>query len=259
MTRIDLNSDLGEGFGVYTLGDDEAMLAIVSSANVACGFHAGDPIVMARTIDSAARQGVGLGAHPSFLDLWGFGRRPILGERPADIEKHVIYQIGAMQALAHAAGCRLQHVKTHGSLGNMAAEDADLAMAVARAIRAVDRDLIFMVMPGLETERAGLALGLPVAREIYADRAYADNGNLVSRKLAGAVIHDADEAADRVLRMIGEQAILTADGGRIATRIDSVCVHGDTPGAIAMAATVRGRIEAAGLEIAPLARVVDAG
>jgi UPF0271 protein len=256
VTRIDLNSDLGESFGVYSLGDDDAMLTIVSSANVACGFHAGDPLVMADTVDKAARNGVGIGAHPSFLDLWGFGRRPILGERPSDVEKHVIYQIGALQAIAAAAGQRLQHVKTHGSLGNMAAEDEDLAMAVARAIRAVDKDLVFMVMPGLATEKAGEALGLRLAREVYADRAYAANGNLVSRKLPGAVLHDAGAAAERVLRMIEDQAIVTVEGTRIPVRIDSVCVHGDTPGSVAMARALRDRLEAAGIGIAPLGQIV---
>ncbi|GAB4067854.1 LamB/YcsF family protein [Ancylobacter sonchi] len=252
MTTIDLNSDMGEGFGVYTLGDDDAMLEIVTSANIACGFHAGDPLVMAKTLEAAKANDVGVGAHPSFLDLWGFGRRPIMGERPQDMEKHLIYQIGALQALAHAAGQKLQHVKTHGSLGNLANEDAALADAVARAIRAVDRDLIFIVMPGLETERAGEAAGLRIAREIYADRAYADNGNLVSRKLPGAVIHDADEAAERVLRMVEDGEIVTASGGRLKVRADTVCVHGDTHGAVEMARRIRGRLSAADIAIRPL-------
>ncbi|MFK8253240.1 LamB/YcsF family protein [Ancylobacter terrae] len=251
MSTIDLNSDMGEGFGVYTLGDDPAMLEIVTSANIACGFHAGDPLVMAQTLAAARANGVGVGAHPSFLDLWGFGRRPIMGERPADMEKHLIYQIGALQALAHAEGQKLQHVKTHGSLGNIANEDADLADAVARAIRAVDRDLIFIVMPGLETERAGLAAGLRVAREVYADRAYADNGNLVSRKLPGAVIHDAEAAATRVQRMVEDGEIVTASGSRLKVRPDTVCVHGDTHGAVEMARIIRNRLTTAGHALRP--------
>jgi UPF0271 protein len=255
-TRIDLNSDLGEGFGVYTLGDDAAMLEIISSANVACGFHAGDPMVMATTIEAAKARGVGVGAHPGFNDLWGFGRRPIQGERPADIEKQVIYQIGALQALAGAAGVRLRHVKAHGALANMATEDEDLALALARAVRAVDRDLVLMVMPGLETEKAGEALGLRIAREVYADRAYAETGDLLSRKLPGAVIHDAAVAAERVARMIAEGAIVTAGGRSIPVRIDSVCVHSDTPGAVAIARAVRDRLRADGLTIAPLDEVV---
>jgi 5-oxoprolinase (ATP-hydrolysing) subunit A len=256
MTKIDLNSDMGEGFGVYSLGDDAAMLELVTSANIACGFHAGDPLVMTTTLTEAKARGVAAGAHPSFLDLWGFGRRPIQGERPEDVEKHIIYQIGAIQALAQSAGMKLQHVKTHGSLGNMANDDEALADAVARAIRAVDRDLIFVVMPGLATERAGERAGLRMAREIYADRAYAENGNLLSRKLEGAVIHDAEQAAERVLRMVETQAVETVSGKRIKVDIDTVCVHGDTPGAVAMARRVRETLVSAGVELASMAEVL---
>jgi len=234
MNRIDLNCDMGEGLGVYSLGDDEAMLDVVTSANLACGFHAGDPLVMYRALSSARAKGVAAGAHPSFLDLWGFGRRPILGERPADVEKHVIYQIGAAQALA----------------------DDELADAVANAIGIVSRDLIFVVMPGLATERAALRAGLPLAREVYADRAYGPGGNLVSRKQAGSVIHDVDAAVARVLRMVEAQSIETQDGGAIRTRIDSVAVHGDTPGAVAMARRIRDALVQAGMELRPMAEVI---
>jgi UPF0271 protein len=252
MNTIDLNSDMGEGFGVYSLGDDEAMLEIVTSANIACGFHAGDPLVMARTLASAKTHGVSAGAHPSFFDLWGFGRRPILGERPGDIEKQIVYQVGAMQALAAAEGVPLTHVKTHGSLGNLANEDIELARAVARAIKAAARDAIFIVMPGLETERAGEEFGLRLAREIYADRAYADNGNLASRKLPGAVLHDAEEAAARVLSIVETGEVVSIGGRRIPIKADTVCVHGDTAGAVAMARTVRARLEGAGWAIRPM-------
>jgi len=256
MPIVDLNCDMGEGFGVYSIGNDAEMLEIVTSANIACGFHGGDPIIIHQTLTLAAANNVQAGAHPSLFDLWGFGRRPILGERPADIEKQVIYQIGALQALAHSIGTRLRHVKTHGSLGNMAAEDADLAEAVARAVRAVDPQLIFVALPGMETERAAERLRLRVAREIYADRAYADNGNLASRKLEGAVIHDPDLAASRVVQMIEDQAITTLSGRRIPVKIDSVCVHGDTPGAVAMARKVRAALVAQGCEIRPMAHIV---
>ncbi|WGD29845.1 LamB/YcsF family protein [Ancylobacter sp. WKF20] len=252
MTKIDLNCDMGEGFGVYSLGDDAAMLEIVTSANIACGFHAGDPLVMADTLAGAKARGVGCGAHPSFMDLWGFGRRPILGQSPADIEKQLIYQIGALQALAAAQGQRLTHVKTHGSLGNMANEDIDLARAVARAIRAVDRDFIFVVMPGLPTERAGEAAGLRLAREIYADRAYAANGNLASRKLPGAVLHDAEAAAARILAIVETGEVTALDGTRIKVRADTVCVHGDTADAVAMARAVKTRLIGAGYEVRPM-------
>lgn len=253
MKTIDLNCDMGEGFGVYSLGDDEAMLDIVTSANIACGFHAGDPLVMAKTLEAAKARGVGAGAHPSFLDLWGFGRRPILGQSAGEVEKQIIYQIGALQALAHAQGMRLGHIKTHGSLGNMANEDIELARAVARAIKAVDPDFIFVVMPGLPTERAGEEMGLRLAREIYADRAYADNGNLASRKLPGAVLHDAEEAATRVLRSVERGEVTSLGGKAIPVRIDSVCVHGDTAGAVAMARTIRARLEEAGYAVRSMA------
>lgn len=253
MKTIDLNCDMGEGFGVYSLGDDDAMLEIVTSANIACGFHAGDPLVMARTLAGAKARGVGAGAHPSFLDLWGFGRRPILGESPADVGKQIVYQIGALQALAHAEGFRLSHVKTHGSLGNMANEDIDLARAVAAAIKAVDPGLIFVVMPGLPTERAGEEAGLKLAREIYADRAYADNGNLASRKLPGAVLHDAEAAAERILRIVASGEITSIGGRRIPVRADTVCVHGDTPDAVAMARAVKARLAGAGFAVRPMA------
>lgn len=253
---IDLNSDMGEGWGVYRLGDDAAMLGVVTSANIACGFHAGDPLVMAATIAGAAAHGVGIGAHPSFLDPWGFGRRPMVGENPDDIEKLLIYQIGALAALAQAAGQTLSHVKTHGSLNNLANEDDGLATAVARAVKTVDRDLILVVMPGLASERAGERLGLRLAREVFADRAYTAAGTLVSRKRAGAVIHDAEAAAARVLRMVERQAVETEDGGTVPARIDTVCVHGDTPGAVAMATLVRARLEGAGVALAPLRDVL---
>jgi 5-oxoprolinase (ATP-hydrolysing) subunit A len=239
MRAIDINCDMGESFGVYELGDDAAMLEVVTSANIACGFHAGDPLVMHRTLEMAAKASVNVGAHPSFLDLWGFGRRPIFGESPDDIAKHVIYQIGAIKALAESIGLEIGHVKTHGSLGNLAAEDRAVADAVARAIASVDKRLIFVVMPAMATEAAAEGCGLPMMREIYADRAYADTGNLLPRKLPGAVINDPDIAERRVLRMISENAVICESGKRIPARIDSVCVHGDTPDAVAMARRLR--------------------
>jgi 5-oxoprolinase (ATP-hydrolysing) subunit A len=256
---VDLNSDLGEGFGVYTLGHDEDMLAIISSANIACGFHAGDPLVMAATLEAAAANGVAVGAHPGFFDLWGFGRRPIHGERPVDIGRQLIYQIGALQALAHSTGQQLQHVKVHGALSNLAATDHDLSVAIAEAVRSVDRDLVLVVMPGTETERAGEAADLPLAREVYADRAYDDTGNLVSRKIAGAVIHDAGEAAERVWRMLQDREIVSVGGRRIPVRIDTVCVHGDTMGAVEMARRIRDRLSSEGVAIKPFGRAMTAG
>ncbi|WP_413735980.1 LamB/YcsF family protein [Sodalis sp. RH21] len=255
---IDLNSDMGESFGAWNMGEDEKMLGIVTSANIACGFHAGDPDVMFATLEQAKINGVGAGAHPGFNDIQGFGRRQITGDSPAQIERQIIYQIGALKALADSIGHPLRHVKTHGALGNMAAEDAGLAMAVARAIYAVDRDLLMVVMPGMETEKAGEKMGLRLVREIYADRAYADNGNLVSRKLPGAVLHDPEQAATRIMRMLESQAIITLGGKRLKSRIDSICVHGDTPGAVAMAGRLRALLEKSGVTVAPMARVIDA-
>ena len=253
---IDLNSDMGESFGAWKMGEDEEMLKIVTSANIACGFHAGDPDVMCDTLQAAKTYGVGAGAHPSFLDIQGFGRRQILGETPAQIERQIIYQIGALKALAESLGFPLQHVKTHGAMGNMAAEDPELAMAVARAIYLVDPQLIMVVMPGMETERAAEKMGLRMVREIYADRAYTEAGTLVSRKLPGAVIHDPQQAATRVMQMIESQAILTLDGKKLPTRIDSICVHGDTPGAVEMARQLRTLLESNGLTLATMEKVI---
>jgi UPF0271 protein len=251
MAAVDLNSDMGEGFGPWKMGDDEAMLSIVSSANVACGWHAGDPLIMHRTAEIAKAKGVSIGAHPGFGDLWGFGRRVIRGDSMGDLEKQIAYQVGAMQALAVMAGHQVTHVKTHGALGNMSNDDDDMAMAVGRAIKAVDPRFVFVVMPGLSTERAAEKLGLPMAREVFADRTYDDSGNLTSRKVAGAVIHDAALAAARVLRMVEDQEVVTVTGKRLKVAIDTICVHGDNPAAVAMARTVRDTLEAAGITIRP--------
>ncbi|WP_439817161.1 LamB/YcsF family protein [Zavarzinia sp. CC-PAN008] len=252
MTKaIDLNSDMGEGWGAYRMGDDAAMLDIVTSANVACGFHGGDPLVMARTIDLARDRGVAIGAHPSFLDPWGFGRRQIVGEAPEDIGKHVIYQLGAIIAMARTRGHRVTHVKAHGTLYTQAAVDRPLADAIARAVAAVDPNLILMVMPGMEAEKAGEAAGLRLAREVYADRTYGDDGNLTPRKQPGAVLHDPDLAADRVLAMLADGAITTTSGRKLPVRIDTICVHGDNPAAVAMAALLRQRLVAEGYALRP--------
>lgn len=249
--RVDLNSDLGESWGVYAMGDDPAMLEIVSSANVACGFHAGDPDVMARTIELAKTNGVAIGAHPGFLDLWGFGRRPIHGDSPETLEHAITYQVGALMGMAAAGGHQVTHVKTHGSLGNMAAVDAAMAQAVARAVKAVDDRLILVVMPGNALDEAARGLGLRIANEVYADRTYDDDGNLTPRREPGAVLHDPAEASERVLRMLEDEAITAVSGKRLPVRIDTICVHGDNPAAVEMARTVRAAIENAGIRIEP--------
>jgi UPF0271 protein len=255
--KIDLNSDMGEGFGVWKMGDDEAMLGIVTSANVACGWHAGDPNIMFRVAAEAKARGVAIGAHPGFGDLWGFGRRVIRGDTAADIERMIAYQIGALQAVAALAGHRVTYVKTHGTLNTMANEDEDLALAIARGIKGVDPSLVNVCMPGLAMERQTERVGVRVAREVYADRTYDDTGNLTSRKMPGAVLHDAKEAAARVLGMVQDRAITTVTGKRIPVAIDTICVHGDEPTAVEMARTVRATLEANGVALAPFAPARD--
>jgi UPF0271 protein len=249
--KVDLNCDMGEGFGPWPMGDDDAMLDIVSSANIACGYHAGDPSIMFRTSETAKRKGVAIGAHPGFNDLAGFGRRVIRGDSPAEIERMVAYQIGALQAVASLAGHRVTYVKAHGSLNTMANEDEDLALAIARAIKGVDQSLINVCMPGLLMERASEKLGVPVVREFFADRTYEDSGALTSRKKPGSVLHDAAEAAERVLRALQDKAVTTTSGRRIPVQIDTICVHGDEPSAVEMARTVRAKLEANGFTVAP--------
>jgi 5-oxoprolinase (ATP-hydrolysing) subunit A len=249
--RIDLNSDMGESYGAWTMGDDAAMLDIVTSANVACGLHGGDWNVMHETARIAKTNGVAIGAHPSFNDRDGFGRRVIRGDTMAEIERLVAYQIGALQALATMAGHKVTHVKAHGSLGNLTNEEDDFALAIGHAIKAVDRSLVYVSMPGRNTERIADKLGLKQAREFFADRTYDDNGQLTSRKKPGSVIHDAAFAAERVFQTLSDRAITTVTGKRLPVEIDTICVHGDTSTAVAMARAVRGKLEAAGYALKP--------
>lgn len=253
MKSVDLNCDMGESFGAYTIGRDEDILKVITSANIACGFHGGDPVVMHKTIEMAKANGVGIGAHPGFNDLWGFGRRRIVVQDVSEIEKMLIYQIGAIQAMAKACDTSVTHYKIHGALGNMACEDIDLAMAAARAVKAVAPELIFLVLPSSELERAGNELGLKVAGEIFADRAYDDNAMLVRRGVPGAMIEDPAQAADRMVRFIQNGAIESLSGKQIKVNIDSICVHGDTPGAVAMASEVRNRLLQAKIDVRPMA------
>ena len=245
---IDLNSDMGEGFGAYRLGDDAAILDIVSSANVACGFHAGDPEIMAGTFALARQKGVAVGAHPGYFDLWGFGRRTI-PHTTGEIERLVAYQIGAAQALSTYAGHPITYVKAHGALGNLTQTDPDVAGAVTRAIKAVDPSLTCLAIALGHQDRLAREAGLTVKSEIFADRAYTAEGALVSRKLPGAVIHDAQAAADRAVRMVVAGAIETEAKTLLKTPIDSICVHSDTPAAVTIAALVRQRLEASGIAV----------
>ncbi|GJD55773.1 5-oxoprolinase subunit PxpA [Methylobacterium dankookense] len=252
MREVDLNADLGEGYGAYACGDDAAMLGIVTSANVACGLHAGDPEIMAATFRLARERGVMVGAHPGFPDLWGFGRRR-MPFTPAEIERLVAYQVGAAQALASYAGHRVTYVKAHGALANLAAAERDVADAIARAVRAVDPGLALLAIALTAQVPAGEAQGLAVHQEIFADRGYTEDGQLIARGKPGALITDAQEAADRVLAMVEAGAIVTAGGARLPTPIRSICVHGDSDHAVATARAVRARLEGAGVRLAAFA------
>lgn len=252
MVRVDLNSDLGEGFGAYACGDDEAMLAIVTSANVACGLHAGDPEIMAKAFSVARQRNVAVGAHPGFPDLWGFGRRRIPFSA-GEIERLVAYQLGAATALAAYAGHRISYVKAHGALGNIAAEERQVADAIARAVRAVDPGLALLAIALTEQVAAGEAAGLAVHQEIFADRGYTDRGQLIARSQPGAMIDDPEEAAGRVVEMVTEGVVIAASGKRLPTKVHSVCVHGDSSHAVAMARHVRTALEQAGVRLAAFA------
>jgi UPF0271 protein len=254
---IDLNSDLGEGFGKYTLSNDDAMLDIVSSVNVACGYHAGDPDIMARLAEKTRQKGIALGAHPGFRDLHGFGRRQIIGIPNDELENLVIYQIGALQALARTQGQTLSHVRAHGALGNMSDSDSEIAAPVARAVFRADPQLALMTLPGCAADIAATELGLRVARQAFADRAYNDDGSLVSRRLEGAVISDPDNAAERVIRLVQEGTIKTISGKNLQLDARTVCVHGDSPTAIAVAESIRTRLENEGIQIRPFTQHDD--
>ena len=256
--KIDLNADLGEGFGPWKMGDDEAMLDIVTSANVACGFHAGDPDIMHGMACKARARQVAVGAHPGYRDLIGFGRRPSPGVTASEIERLVAYQVGAFQAVCGLAGYRMSYVKTHGALGNACNDDDGLAAAVARGIAAADPSLVWLVMPGTPTERAADKAGLQPAREVYADRIYADSFNLAPRSRPGTVIHDPEVACSRVLEMVSERRLVSESGKTLAVEIDSICVHGDNPAAIGMARGIRAALEADGWTLAPFAPACSA-
>lgn len=249
--EININSDMAEGFGAYDIGNDNALLKIINSANVACGFHAGDPNVMHRFVLRAKAEGVSIGAHPGFADLQGFGRRQI-HMSASEVEYITAYQIGALQAMACYAGLKVTHMKGHGALANMAMVDEGYAMAFARAVKTVDKSLIFMAHHGSQLQRAAEKTGLRVALEGYADRQYEDDGMLASRAIAGTVLRDAKVAAAQALRMVGDGEIVSRHGKILKVRIDSVCVHGDEPTAVEVATAVRRGFEAAGCTLLPL-------
>ena len=249
--RVDLNADVGESFGAYKLGFDAELMPLVTSVSVACGFHAGDPGVMRETVALARKHGVEVGAHPGFADLMGFGRREIRAT-PREVEDLVVYQIGALTAIAVAQGARLQHVKAHGALYNMAAKDEAFAEAIARGTAAVDRSLVLFGLANSQLIAAGARAGLRTAREGFADRAYQRDGTLVPRHHPGAVIEDMETVARRAVSMVCDRTVAAIDGSPIGFEVDTICIHGDTPGAAALASRVRQALSEAGVGVRPI-------
>lgn len=255
MHKIDLNSDLGESFGAYTLGMDEGLMEYITSANVACGWHAGDPLVMQKTIRAAAKNGVAVGAHPGYPDLMGFGRRE-MKITPEEAYTYVLYQLGALDAFARAEGVILRHIKPHGALYNQACKDEKLASAICRAAQTFDPKLIVLAPYNSAFRTAAEAIGQPFAGEFFADRAYMSDGSLVPRSQQGAVIHDADEACRRVLQMAREGTVTCIDGTELAMRCVSVCVHGDNAEALATVQKIRRALEEDGVLLCPMKELI---
>lgn len=255
MYKVDLNSDLGESFGAYTIGMDSEVLKYISSANVACGFHAGDPMVMEKTVAMAKANGVAVGAHPGYPDLMGFGRRN-MSISPAEAKAYTKYQVGAMLAFTKAQGIKLQHCKPHGAFYNNAAVNMELAIAICEGIYEVDPDIILLGLAGSKHLEAAKEVGLRYASEVFADRAYMEDGTLVPRKMPGAVIHDTDVTIARVLKMVKEGCVESITGKIIPIKADSICVHGDNPKAIEFVNTIRSTLQAEGVEIAPISDII---
>ena len=249
MPTVDLNADMGESFGPWKMGDDASLLKIITSANIACGGHAGDADVMAETMRMAQENGVGIGAHPGFMDLAGFGRNRIQMPR-ATLQNQIRYQVAASVGMARSMGAKVRHLKLHGAIGNMTSEDAQMAEDLYDAALSVDPDMIVMVLAATAQQEAVEKLGCKWAGEIFADRAYNDDATLVDRRQPGAVIHDAELAGSRMVEMVKAGAIITESGKRIETRIDTICLHGDTPEAVEIAGSVRRQLEAAGIDLA---------
>ena len=253
--RLNLNADLGESFGPWEMGSDAEMLGIVGSANVACGYHAGDPLVMTSTAALALKHGVSVGAHPGYPDLQGFGRRRMDIPLP-ELEAMLIYQIGALEACARTQGVRVTHVKPHGALSNLACAERKIADAIARAVHRLDPTLILLAPAASQLIHAGRDQGLPVVEEIFADRAYLDDGNLVPRSQPGAKIHGAEASLAHVMRMVEEQALISINGKRIPVKPQSICVHGDGADAVATARAIRTGLQAAGFDMVTIPQLL---
>ena len=250
MAFADLNSDLGESFGAYKIGADDLIIPLVSSANIACGWHAGDPLVMTKAVALAKQYGVSIGAHPGYPDLMGFGRRN-MNVTPAEVKAYIQYQVGALSAFCRAAGVKLHHVKPHGSMYNMAGADYKLARAVAEAVAEIDDSLILLALSGSEMIRAANEIGLPCASEVFADRNYEEDGSLRARSKPDSIIQDEEECISRVLRMVKEGKVTAVTGRDIDIRADSICVHGDNPKALAFVQRIRDALGSSGIEIRP--------
>jgi UPF0271 protein len=249
--RIDLNADVGESLGPWPMGEDARLIPLVSSVNVACGFHAGDPLTIQRTVATAVAHGIAIGAHPGYPDVIGFGRRD-LDMAPDELEASIVYQVGAVAAFARAMGSELRHVKAHGALYNRAAGDRSVAAGIARAVRSVSPELILVGLAGSAMLEAGTEAGLTVAAEAFADRAYEANGSLRSRRLEGAILPTPEAAAAQAVAIARDGRVRAHDGTNLPVRADTICIHGDTPGAVDVARAVRAALESAGIEIAPV-------
>jgi UPF0271 protein len=253
--KIDINCDMGESFGSYIIGEDEKIIEYITSANIACGFHAGDPMIMDKTVRLAKEHGVAVGAHPGYPDLQGYGRRN-LETFPGEIRNYLLYQIGALEAFVKASGLILQHVKPHGALYNLAARDEKTAREVIKAVRIFNPELILVMLSGSPGAQMAAASGLRIAQEAFPDRAYLNDGRLAPRSMAGAVIHDVEQVKERVIRILKTGRLITIEGREISLKADTFCIHGDTPGAWKLAKSIREALKESGLEAAPLAQVM---
>jgi UPF0271 protein len=251
LDRIDINCDMGESFGAYHLGRDQEVMNYISSANIACGWHAGDPMVMEQTVRLAEEKGVAVGAHPGYPDLMGFGRRR-MDLTLNEIENYILYQIGALYAFANAHGLPLQHVKAHGALGNLAFVDPEVSKAIARAALRFSKDIILVVYSGTVMVQAAKEAGIRFVEEVYADRVYNPDGTLQSRKIAGSVIHDPEKAARQVLNMVREGYVVAHDGTRVKVKPETLCVHGDTPSAVAILQKIRDELKKTSILVKPM-------
>jgi UPF0271 protein len=249
--RIDINSDMGESFGTYKLGRDAEVMNYISSANIACGWHAGDPMVMEQTVRLAREKGVGVGAHPGYPDLLGFGRRR-MDLSIQEIENYMLYQMGALYAFAKAHGLPLQHIKAHGALGNLAFVDLEVSKAIARAALRFSKDIIFVALTGTVMVQAAKEVGVRHVNEVYADRVYNPDGTLQSRKIPGSVIHDAEKAAKQALTMVTEGYVAAHDGTKVKVKPETLCVHGDTPTAIEILQKIREELKKASIQVKPM-------